>query len=208
MRLSVVLPVFGNHSDLPTLYARLTTTLEQSGDAYELVFVDDAGDDGSLEWLQGCRARDDRVQVVDLRLNQGQHRAVIAGLAVARGDVVVVMDADLQDAPEDIPGLLCTLEGGAGAVFAIRASRYESRARHATGFLFKRLLRVISGSRLPNGYGMFLAVSRDVASAVTRASGPSPYVPLLIDQTGCPIRSIPIEKARADGKSAYTGCVD
>src|SRR5262245_41579982 len=103
---SVVLPVYLNRQYLPELHRRLTAVLESVTDRHELLFVDDGGGDGSLEWLNGCRNRDARVVVVEMRQNSGQHQAVLAGLKRSSGDLVVVMDADLQDLPEDIPRLV------------------------------------------------------------------------------------------------------
>ena len=80
-------------------------------------------------------------------------------LSTARGDVVVVLDADLQDPPEEIPRLLQALGQDDGVVFGRRTSRFESRMRHATSFLFKRILRVVSGSRIPKETGMYFAAS-------------------------------------------------
>ena len=93
MDLSVVLPVFKNRSQLPELYGRLTGVLSLAMPQYELVFVDDAGGDGSLEWLRGRVGSDPRVRLVEMGVNRGQHVAVVEGMAAATGSVVVVMDA-------------------------------------------------------------------------------------------------------------------
>ena len=109
-RISVVLPVYRNRPCLPELHRRLTEALRAITSDYELVFVDDAGADGSLEWVRECRQRDERVVLVEMPRNAGQHRAVLAGLARSTGAAVVVMDADLQDPPEAIGGLVRALE--------------------------------------------------------------------------------------------------
>ena len=203
--LSVVLPIFKNRSQLPELYRRLTDVLSVAMPQYELVFVDDAGGDGSREWLRGCARSDPRVGPVEMGVNRGQHVAVVEGMAVATGSVVVVMDADLQDAPEDIPRLLEALRDEDAVIFARRRTRYESRGRHATGFLFKRVLRFVSGSRVPRGTGMFFAMSRHVATTAVGLRRGAPYVPLLLDQTGYPLGSVEIDKElRRDTTSAYT----
>ena len=124
-RVSVVVPVFSNLQHLPELYQRLTKTLERRVKGYDLVFVDDASRDGSVEWLRECAGRDERVRVVEMPENRGQHRAVVEGLSTAQGDVVVVLDADLQDPPEEIPRLLQALGDDDGVVFAKRGSRFE-----------------------------------------------------------------------------------
>ena len=172
---------------------------------YELVYVEDAGKDGSLEWLWECRQRDANVVVVGLANNAGQHRAVIEGLRVARGETVVVMDADLQDPPEQIPRLLEALRRKGGAVFARRNSRSARYPRRVTGRVFKWLLRHVAGSRIPHGTGMFLAMSRRMAETAADLAGRFLYVPLLLDQTQFPLSAISIEPGfRSARRSAYT----
>ena len=204
-RVSVVVPVFSNLQHLPELYQRLTKTLERRVKGYDLVFVDDASRDGSVEWLRECAGRDERVRVVEMPENRGQHRAVVEGLSTAQGDVVVVLDADLQDPPEEIPRLLQALGDDDGVVFAKRGSRFESRTRYATSFVFKRILRMISGSRIPKDTGMFFAASRRTVTRAVQLASESPYVPLLLDHTGYPLASVQIDKVtRTDGQSTYT----
>ena len=205
MDLSVVLPVFKNRSQLPELYGRLTGVLSLAMPQYELVFVDDAGGDGSLEWLRGRVGSDPRVRLVEMGVNRGQHVAVVEGMAAATGSVVVVMDADLQDAPEEIPRLLDALRDEDAVIFARQRTRCQPRGRHTTGFLFKRVLRFVSGSRLPHRTGMFFATSHRVATMAVGLRNGVPYVPLLLDQTGYPLGSVQITKAlRTDETSAYT----
>jgi glycosyltransferase involved in cell wall biosynthesis len=204
-RISVVLPVYGNRPHLPELHRRLTGALRALTPDYELVFVDDAGGDGSVEWLRGCRANDDHVVLVEMPQNGGQHRAVLAGLARITGDAVIVMDADLQDPPEDIGRLVDALDRQGGVVFARRTARYQSRGRHLTGRVFKRLLRRITRSRIPAGTGMFFAASRSVVDAAMPSAAHARYVPLLLDETGAAMSAVDIEKPhRQDSRSAYT----
>ncbi|MGE0450310.1 MAG: glycosyltransferase family 2 protein [Vicinamibacterales bacterium] len=202
--ISVVLPVYRNRPQLPELYRRLTETLQCAADRYELVFVDDAGPDGSLGWLRSCAERDARVVVVELQTNVGQHRAVLAGLRRSTGGLVVVMDADLQDPPEEIPRLVSAL-GTSGVVFARRANRHQPHGRHWTGLLFKRVLRRVARSRVPIGTGMFFVATRDVVDLAVTLSADAKYVPLLLDETNAPMRAIDVAKdQRTDNASAYT----
>ena len=202
--ISVVVPVYRNRRQLAELHRRLTQVLEDLTNDYEVVFVDDGSRDGSLERLQQCREQDRRVRVLAKGENQGQHRAVVAGLSAAWGEVVVVMDADLQDPPEAIPSLVEALGNDDGVVFARRVARFESRPRHVTSLVFKRLLRVISGSRIPKDTGMFFVATGRVVKAATQLSRVASYVPLLLEQTGCALTSIAIDKeSRADDESTY-----
>jgi glycosyltransferase involved in cell wall biosynthesis len=203
--LSVVLPVYRNRAHLPELHRRLTAVMHSLTDRHELVFVDDAAGDGALEWLRACRDGDPHVVVVEMERNGGQHRAVRAGLRRASGDIVAVMDADLQDLPEDIPRLVQALGSDEGVVFARRLARHQSQSRHLTGLLFKRFLRRLAGSRIPAGTGMFFVASRQVVQAATSQDTDAPYVPLLFDQTGAPMMAIDVMKElRLDSPSAYS----
>lgn len=204
-RISVVLPVYRNRSCLPELHRRLTDALRALTADYELVFVEDAGGDGSAEWLRECARQDDRVVVVEQPRNGGQHRAVLTGLARTTGAAVVVMDADLQDPPEAIGRLVEALDRAGGVVFARRTSRHQSHGRHLTGRLFKRLLRRLSGSRVPAGTGMFFAAERAVVDAALASAAGVRYVPLLLDTTGAAMSAVDVLKShRSDSPSAYT----
>jgi glycosyltransferase involved in cell wall biosynthesis len=203
--ISVVLPVYLNRPHLPELYRRLTDVLGALTSRHELVFVDDAGPDGSLAWLQECRRRDERVVVVEMGVNRGQHRAVIEGLNRSSGGIVIVMDADLQDPPEAIPRLVQALGAGEGVVFARRVARHQGRGRHVTGLLFKRFMRLVAGSRIPAGTGMFFAATRQVVDAAVSEAAGARYVPLLLDRTGTSMTAIDVLKERREeGSSAYT----
>ena len=141
------------------------------------------------------------MSVLALPRNAGQQRAILAGLAAARGRAVVVMDADLEDPPEAIPALRAGLDGAA-AVFAGRSGAYESRGRLATSRLFKRLNAVLCG--VPSDAGAFVALRREAVDAVLRLQGPPPVLTSMIGVSGVSAVSIPVERsARAVGRSAY-----
>lgn len=202
---SVVLPVFRNRQQLPELLERLRRVLDAATGGWEIVFVDDCGADGAREWIAE-RVRDDaRLVLLANPRNLGQHASIVRGLAAARGELAVVMDADLQDAPEDLPRLLAAWRPGLGAVFAQRAQPYQSAARHRTGRVFKRLVRRLAGARLPIGVGTFVLVGSEARDRVVRLAGEKPYLQLLLARTELPLTVVAIEKRqRADGASAYT----
>lgn len=204
-RISVVLPVYRNRSCLPELHERLTSAVGRLTGDYELVFVDDCGGDGSIDWLRECRRRDPHTVVVEQPANGGQHRAVLAGLVRSTGDAVVAMDADLQDPPEAIERLIQAMASTGAVVFARRTSRHQSRGRHLTGRIFKRLLRRVSGSRIPAGTGMFFVAPRAAVDAAVGLAGEAPYVPLLFDAAGARMTAVDVVKSyRVDSPSAYT----
>jgi glycosyltransferase involved in cell wall biosynthesis len=184
---TVVAPVYRNEATLAELHRRVSAAL---------------ADAGSL--IEALAAADPRVEPVLLARNVGQHRAVVEGLRRARGEAVVVLDADLQDPPEAIPALLAELRrGGWGAVYAGRRGRYESLGRLATSRLFKRALALAAG--IPADAGMFVAMTRAVADRVAAFAEPRPFVVAMIGCTGAPTTSIPVRRARADDRiSGYT----
>src|SRR5262249_7044539 len=104
--LSVVIPVFNEARSLPTLHGRLTQTLTRVGRPYEIIFVDAGSRDESADVLRALRGRDGAVRMIRFTRNYGQHAALFAGMERARGEIVVTLDADLQNPPEEIPRLL------------------------------------------------------------------------------------------------------
>ncbi len=132
LKLSVVVPVFNEVESLPELHAEITRALEPTGWTWEAVYVDDCSTDGSLEALLDLRRADRRVRVVHFRRNFGQTAAMSAGFDHSRGEVVVTLDADLQNDPADIPRLVGEIDAGHDIVAGWRKSRRD-------GFLLRRL---------------------------------------------------------------------
>ena len=200
---TIVVAVYRNRETLRELHRRLCEVLERERLPFELLFVNDACPGGSMGVLAELAAADPRVAVLSLARNVGQHRAVVAGLAHARGEWAVVMDADLQDPPEAIPRLLEAGRSGYGAVFAGRRGRYESAGRLATSRLFKWSLHALVG--VPPDAGIFCALRRDVASRLCAIAGPRPFVVAMIGCAGTAMTSVPVERERRRaGESAYT----
>lgn len=201
--ISVVVPVYRNRKTLRDLYRRLCRVLDSQMRPYELLFVDDACPEASLEVLEALAGSDPRVGVLALARNVGQQRAVLAGLRYARGRCAVVMDADLQDPPEAIPALLAGLQQGAAAVFGGRRGRYESVPRLLTSRLFKGLLHLLCG--VPTDAGLFVAMNRRVIEGVLDLGGAHPHLVAMIGCIGLPLASTPVRRApRPSGRSAYT----
>jgi dolichol-phosphate mannosyltransferase len=165
--ISVVAPVFNEHSTLPELHRRLTDTLGPLG-AYEIVLVDDGSTDDSWTVLLELAARDRHLRLLRLSRNFGHQAALSAGLEAARGDAIVLMDADLQDPPELIPQLVAEWHDGYDVVYAIRSEREgEPRLRLASISLFYRLLYRITATEIPQNAGDFRLLSRRAADAIT-----------------------------------------
>jgi len=200
--ITVVVPLYRTAETVPELHARLAAAL--AGRTFELVLVDDACPAGSGAAAAARAATDERVRLLSLPRNRGQHAAVLAGLAEARGAWVVAIDGDLQDPPEAVPVLLDTARDlNVPVVFAGRRGRYQSRMRLLTSRAYKHTLAALTG--VPSDAGLFVALERPVVEELLRMDGPRrPSVVAMIGCTGAPTRSIPVERApRASGESSY-----
>lgn len=199
------MPVYRNAATLEPLYARLLCAIAPLTDRYDIVFVNDACPEGSLEVLKRIALRDDKVSVIDLAHNVGQHQAIVIGLAHAVGDIVAVMDADLQDPPEALPHLVATLltSPDIGVVFAGRRGRYESGLRLGTSFAFKTLLHWVG--KVPRDAGSFCVMRRQVVDRLLALPSVPPYLLTLL--SACKVRtvSVPVvRQVRPVGASAYS----
>jgi len=129
--ISLVIPVYNERDNLAILHSELTAVMKTIGDAYEILFVNDGSSDGSDRVLRDLRAADPNVRVLALARNSGQSAAMDAGFKGAAGDVVVTLDADLQNDPADIPRLLAALDGW-DAVVGVRLKRRDNLVRRVS----------------------------------------------------------------------------
>ncbi|MCS7060640.1 MAG: glycosyltransferase family 2 protein [Anaerolineae bacterium] len=201
---SVIVPVYRNTETLVELHQRLCQALTRANFTFEIVFVDDACPAGSLSVLRKLADADERVGVLALKHNVGQHQAVLTGLMYAQGKWSVVLDADLQDPPEMVPDLVTRGMAGYPVVFGGRHGQYESSLRLFTSRLFKWMLHLLTGA--PIDAGLFCALEDSLRDRLLRMAGPRPSLVAMIACTGVPMISIPFERSvRTVGKSAYTG---
>ncbi len=189
----MIVPVYGNASTLRELVARITDAMTVP---FEIVFVNDASPDDSAQILTELHAL-----VVTHESNRGQNTAVLTGFAHARGNTLVVLDADLQDPPEAIPELLRRkAENGAAIAFASRGGDYAGRGRMITSRLYKRILARLAS--LPQGAGLFVALDRDVALRVVE-NAPLPSIVAALGLQRVKTIAVPVARAKRDG-SAYS----
>jgi len=183
--LSVVVPVFNEAEVLPELQRRLGAAVAGCVPSYELLFVDDGSSDDSPMILLAAAAADPHTRVIRLSRNFGHQAAVTAGIEHARGDAVVIIDADLQDPPEVIPELVAEWRAGADVVSAVRAVREgESPLRLFLIKNFYRVLKRISSVDMTPDVGDFRLVDRRVADALNRLPERNRYVRGLIRWLG------------------------
>ncbi len=169
--LSIVMPAFNEQEVLPMTYARFTAmgpALEKLGLDYELIFVNDGSKDRTRAILDEYALSDRHVRAVHLTRNFGHQAAISAGLSVARGDAVAIMDCDLQDPPEVLPTFLSKWREGNQVVYAVRKKRKEWVGKRLAYWSFYRLLRSISELEIPLDSGDFCLMDR---SAVNLLNG-------------------------------------
>ncbi len=203
--LSVFLPVFNEEENLDLLNRKLRDALEQLGRTYEIIYVDDGSTDGSLKILRDLAARDVRVRVIALRRNYGQTAAMSAGIDHARGDILIPMDADLQNDPLDIQRLLDKLDEGYDVVSGWRKDRKDKMlTRRLPSQMANRLISVISGVHL-HDYGCSLkAYRRDVITDVKLYGEMHRFIPIYATWEGARVAEIPVNHhPRHAGKSKY-----
>jgi glycosyltransferase involved in cell wall biosynthesis len=164
--LSVVVPIYNEELSLPELHRRLDAVLAGLGE-HELILVDDGSTDSSWQLMEELTATDPNLRLLRLSRNFGHQAAITAGLDAARGEAVVIIDADLQDPPELIPQLVEQWRGGYDVVYAIRDERAgEARWRLAAIAVFYKLLHRIAGGDIPENVGDFRLLSRRVVDAL------------------------------------------
>ena len=165
--ISIVAPVYNEEGNLHELYRRLSEVMASTGETWELVAVNDGSRDGSADELRAIQQQDDRVRVLNFARNFGHQNAVTAGMDYARGQVVVLIDADLQDPPEVILQMLDCWRDGYHVVYAVRAERRgESWFKKLTARLFYRLIYRIAEIDIPVDTGDFRLMDRQVVEAL------------------------------------------
>jgi dolichol-phosphate mannosyltransferase len=166
---SIVAPVFNEEETLPHFYQRVVETMVQMGESFELLLINDGSRDRSYRIMQELHEHDPRVHAIDFSRNFGHQIAISAGLDHARGQAVIIMDADLQDPPEVIPDLAARWKNGAEVVYAQRARRLgESRFKLITASAFYRLIGQITSVQIPRDTGDFRLLDRRVVDVLIK----------------------------------------
>ena len=203
--LSVFLPVYNEEPNLLPLHAKLDQSLKALGRTAEIIYVDDGSTDGSLKVLRELARRDNRVRVVALRRNYGQTAAMAAGIDAACGEVLIPMDADMQNDPADIARLLGKLDEGYDVVSGWRKNRQDKLiTRKIPSMLANRLISWIGGVPL-HDYGCSLKAYRRESIEDVRLYGEMHrFIPIYASWAGARVAEIPVEHhARTMGKSKY-----
>ncbi len=178
--LSVVIPVFNEEANLPLLFKRLYPVLDGLGRRYEIIFTNDGSADRSREILAAQHAsRPDVTRVIEFNANYGQHMAIMAAFEHARGDVVVTLDADLQNPPEEIPKLLAATDAGHDCVGGARQDRQDSAFRRYASRLVNLVRSKTTNIEMTDQGCMLRAYSRAVVAAIVRSGAVNTFIPAL-----------------------------
>lgn len=205
IRFSVVVPVFNEEEVLPETYRRLTAVMEGLSAPYEILFVDDGSKDRSPEILDDLAQKDSRVRVIHFSRNFGHQAAITAGMDYARGEAVIIIDADLQDPPEVIPEMVAKWQEGYEVVYGKRAKREgETFFKRFTASFFYRLLRLMTDVDIPLDTGDFRLVDRKVIEVMRILREKNRFIRGLVSWVG--FRQTPLEyvrKRRFAGTTKY-----
>jgi glycosyltransferase involved in cell wall biosynthesis len=203
--ISVVIPLLNEEESIPHLYRALTDALAAYGRAYEVIIVDDGSRDRSFALLKELAEQDPRFTVIRLRRNFGQTAAFAAGFAQARGEVVITMDADLQNDPRDVPLLMAKIEEGYDIVSGWRKDRQDRYwDRRLPSMIANRMISNVTDVQL-HDYGCSLkAYRRDVLQHVRLYGELHRFIPALASQVGGTVTEVPVNHyARKYGRSKY-----
>jgi undecaprenyl-phosphate 4-deoxy-4-formamido-L-arabinose transferase len=200
--LSVVVTLLNEEGSVAELYRRAAAALADRD--FELIFVDDGSTDGTFDRVAELHAADSRVRGVRFKRNFGQHPAMHAGLSRARGDIVVTMDGDLQNEPEDIPLLVAAVEAGSDVASGRRVGRRDSFARTAPSRLINGMLRRFTGVEISDFGCAFNAYRRSAVEPVLGSIGKQKFTKALVLSAGASVVEVDVAHAACGGPSRYS----
>jgi undecaprenyl-phosphate 4-deoxy-4-formamido-L-arabinose transferase len=203
---SVVIPVYNEEPNLEPLFTRLTKVLDALGKPFEIIFTNDGSKDRSMEVLREFhQRRPQQVRVIDFNGNFGQHTAIMAAFERVRGEIVITLDADLQNPPEEIPKLLKKMEEGFDAVGGVREQRRDSAGRRFASRLVNFARELTTDIKMTDQGCMLRAYRRHVVDAIVRTNERSLFIPALAYKFAARPGEVEVEHhARAAGDSKYS----
>lgn len=202
--ISVVIPVYNEEQSLQPLYETLTASLNQLGQSYEILFVDDGSRDGSFNEITRLHNLDPHIRAIRLRRNFGKTPALVAGFSNVRGDIVFTMDADLQDDPAEIPQFLAKLDEGYDLVSGWKYPRHDPPTKTVPSFFFNRMVSQTTGVKLHDINCGFKAYRREVIDDVKLYGELHRFIPVLAHQRGFRVGELKVHHhKRKYGKSKF-----
>ena len=206
MMLSIVSPVYRAESILTELVERLNAAVAPLGIDHEIILVEDASPDGSWKIIESLCAKDKRVKGVKLSRNFGQHSAITAGIWRSKGDMVVVIDCDLQDDPKHIGDLIAAAKAGNDIVYTVRKSREHSFFKNVTARAYNWFFNLLTEDQdSRTDVGSFSLITRKVANEFKRVKDAKRHYLMVLRELGFQHTYVPVEHhSRFEGKSSYT----
>jgi undecaprenyl-phosphate 4-deoxy-4-formamido-L-arabinose transferase len=204
VQLAVVIPVYNEEANLPVLMQRIMPVMQGLGKSFEIIFIDDGSCDNSLEILKGF-TQNTRVKVVELTRNYGQHAAIMAGFSITQAEIVITMDADLQNPPEEITNLVKVMEeGNYDVVGTIRKGRKDSFFRILPSKIINMVARKITGVSMRDWGCMLRCYRRPVVERMIQCHEHATFIPALATVFAKRVTEIEVaHEERYGGKSNY-----
>lgn len=203
--ISIVVPAYNEEDGIEELYQRVVAASPSWGDSFELVIVDDGSRDRTMEICERLASLDARLKIISLSRNFGHQAAVSAGLAHARGSIVIVMDADLQDPPEELAPFIRKIHEGWDVVYAIRTKRKEGILKRICYRLYYRILKRVAMLDIPLDAGDFCVMRAEVVDAINRLPERNRFVRGLRSWVGFRQTGLAYERqSRFAGEPKYT----
>jgi len=204
MNISVVIPVYNEGESVFPLYSELNEVLSSCGKTHEIIFVNDGSTDHTFENLKNIHSKNQSVRIINLNKTFGQTAAILAGFHLAKGDIIVTMDGDLQNDPHDIPNMLKEIDNGFDIVSGWRKKRKDNILRVIPSILANRLISSFLGLRL-HDYGCTLkAFRKNIVKDINLYGEMHRFIPAVASWSGAKIKEIEVNhRTRKHGKSKY-----
>jgi glycosyltransferase involved in cell wall biosynthesis len=205
MNITIVIPVYNSEQTLQRLVERIAPVLSKAAESFETVLVNDGSQDNSWEVIQQLSKKYSWIRGVNLMRNYGQHNALLAGIRTAQYEVIVTMDDDLQNPPEEIPSLLAKLEEGYDVVYGASQKVRQNFWRTLASKVIRVVLRNVMGSEVAWQASPFRAFRTSVRDAFANYASPSVFVDVLLTWGATRFAAVPVRQdVRAAGTSTYT----
>ncbi|HEY7195907.1 MAG TPA: glycosyltransferase family 2 protein [Gaiellaceae bacterium] len=201
---SLVVPVYNEQATVDEVYHQSVVTLEGLGRPFEIIFVDDGSSDGTWSIVERLHEGDSRVRAVRFKRNFGQHPAMHAGLVRARGDIVVTMDADLQNSPADLPKLVAAVEAGADVASGRRRGREDTWGRTLPSKVINGMLRGFTKVDISDFGCAFNAYRRSAVEPVLGSIGKQKFTKALVLSAGASVTEVDLEHRARQDSSRYS----
>ena len=202
---TVVIPVYNEEPNLPPLINRLYPVMQQIGRPFEIIFTDDGSRDDSLSILSQMAEKYPEIGVIEFNGNFGQHMAILAAFEKSHGEVVITLDADLQNPPEEIPRLVAEIEKGHDVVGTIRQKRQDTLFRRVASRIVNITTNKMTGMQMSDYGCMLRAYHRNVINNINRCEETTTFIPALAQTFSANPSEIKVAHAeRAEGESKYS----